>query len=281
MFTSTSKPTLKEIGRYSLLERIADGGMGTVYKARDTTNGEMVAIKLLREGDERAVARFEQEIAVTLQLSHPHLIRGLQHGYIEGSMFFVMEYVDGITLGERIEQQGRLVEKEAINLIVQVAGALHYMHFKGVIHRDVKPDNILLSRSGNAKLADLGLIKNTGLDLSLTRSATGLGSPNFMAPEQFSDAKDATAAYDVYSLGATLYMAVTGVLPFNARTDLAILKKKISNDMVPPRNLIYDLRQEVDLAIRRALRADPSQRFPGVSEFVQALTGRPLPKVAT
>jgi serine/threonine protein kinase len=268
------------LGGYQILGKIADGGMASVYRASNPKTGEVVAIKVVppAAGGLKALPRFEQEIAATLGLSHPHLVRGLDYGADGETSFLVMEYVEGESLGDRIHRLKILPEDEAVEIITQVASALDYVHRLGIIHRDVKPDNILLSTGGVAKLTDLGLMKDTAADLNITRA--GLGTPNFMAPEQFSEAKTAGVRCDVYSLGATLYMAVTGVVPFKARTDLVMFKKKLTNDIRSPRELVPALRQEVDVAIRRSLRADPDQRHASVSEFIEALTGSPLPAPA-
>jgi serine/threonine protein kinase len=269
------------LGGYRILGKIADGGMASVYRASDPNTGEIVAIKVVPPADgPKTLQRFEQEIVATLGLSHPHLVRGISYGADSETAFLVMEYVEGESLGDRIERLKILPEDEAVEIITQVAAALDYVHRLGIIHRDVKPDNILLSTDGVAKLSDLGLMKDTMYDLNLTRARSGLGTPNFMAPEQYQEARTAGVRCDVYSLGATLYMAVTGVLPFAARTDVVMLKKKLTNAITPPRELVPGLRPEVDLAIRRALRGDPEQRFASVSEFIEALTGSPLPEPA-
>jgi serine/threonine protein kinase len=282
MALNTSADGLKTLGGYQILGKIADGGMASVYRATHPTTGEVVAIKVVppAAGGLRVLKRFEQEIAAALGLSHPHLVRGIDYGADGETSFLVMEYVEGESLGDRIERLGKLPQDEAVEIITQVASALHYVHRIGIIHRDVKPDNILLSTDGLAKLTDLGLMKDTAADMNITRAATGLGTPNFMAPEQYAEAKSAGVRCDVYSLGATLYMAVTGVLPFDARTDVHMLKKKMMNEIAAPKELVPGLRQEVDLAIRRSLRAEPEQRFANVSEFIEALTGRPLPEPA-
>jgi serine/threonine protein kinase len=183
-----------------------------------------------------------------------------------------MEFIDGPSLGQRLDQDGRLPEAEAIRIMVEVAEALDLAHRHKIIHRDIKPDNILLTSTGQAKLTDLGLAKNRQVDLDLTRPLSGLGTPNFMAPEQFGDAKSADVRYDIYSLGATLYMAVTGELPFSAKTNLAILKQKMQNSIVPPRKLVPSLSEHVDAAIMKAIRADAAQRFASCTEFIAALT---------
>src|SRR5262249_34870638 len=150
-------------------------------------------------------------------------------GHEQGLPYLVMEFVEGETLGQRIEREGRLTEDEAIRVIAQVAQGLQKAHRLGLVHRDVKPDNILLTRDGQAKLTDLGLVKDADSDLNLTRTGRGLGTPIFMAPEQFRRAKDADARCDIYSLAATLYMMVTGTLPFEACGPLDAWMKKINN----------------------------------------------------
>src|SRR5262249_14803212 len=149
--------------------------------------------------------------------------------------YLVLELVDGESLGARIERQGPLPEDEAVRLVVQIGQALEAVHKRGMVHRDVKPDNILLSSDGRARLTDLGLVKDAGTELNLTRTGRGLGTPHFMAPEQFRNAKQADPRYDVYGLAATLYMAVTGALPFAGCGPMDAYMRKLGEDLAPPR----------------------------------------------
>jgi serine/threonine protein kinase len=185
-----------------------------------------------------------------------------------------MELVEGESLGDRIDREKNLPEADAIRIITQVAQALHHAHGKGILHRDVKPDNILLRADGQAKLTDLGLVKNQQHDCDLTRPSSGLGTPHFMAPEQYANAKNADLRCDIYSLGATLYMAVTGVLPFHGSNTLAALMKKVRGEIVPPRQLVPDLSEATDAAIRRAMSPDPAQRPESCLHFIKELIGR-------
>lgn len=276
MATATRRATPRAIGKYDLLNRLGAGGAGTVYRGRDPDTGDTVAIKVVTpEGKSSALLlkRFEQEFRAATMLDHPHVVRGLDFGRDGDHFFLVMEFVDGPSLGDLIEQEGRLREADAVRLLSQIGQALHAAHERGIIHRDVKPDNILIGPDGNAKLTDLGLVKIMNNEVDLTRPCSGLGTPNFMAPEQFGDAKHADPRCDVYSLGATLYMAVTGQVPF-AGKGLSPLKKKMNDDLTPPRKLIPALSEQVDLAIRRAVRSDPEQRFATCQEFLAALAGR-------
>ncbi len=150
-----------------------------------------------------------------------------------------------------------------------------------MIHRDVKPDNILVTAEGVAKLADLGLVKETETDLNLTKTGRGLGTPHFMAPEQFRNAKGADVRCDIYSLGATLYQMVTGELPFRSSGPLDAWMKKIQNDMTPPRSLVPTLSERIDWAIVRAMSADPNRRPTSCREFVEDLTGHSTRRVPT
>jgi serine/threonine protein kinase len=154
-----------------------------------------------------------------------------------------------------------------------VAQGLHRAHKQGLIHRDVKPDNILVTPDGQAKLADLGLVKEVDADLNLTRTGRGLGTPHFMAPEQFRNAKNADIRCDIYSLGATLYQMVTGELPFKSNGPLDAWMKKMHNDLVAPRQLVPTLSERLDWAIRRAMSPQPEDRPMSCREFVEDLTG--------
>jgi serine/threonine protein kinase len=273
------QPSVKSIGPYELLEKLGAGGMGAVHKARHRRTGEIVALKTIRtdvDACEIDYKRFEREFRVAHALDHPNIVRALDCGMDNGAPYMAMEFVDGESLGDRIERQGRLSEDEAVPIILQVAEALHAAHQKRLIHRDVKPDNILITKKGQAKLTDLGLVKAVDPNGELTQAGSWLGTPNFMAPEQFADAKAVDTRSDIYALGATLFMAVTGEIPFRARSQhfLNILKKKLQNELTAPRSLVPSLSERVDFAIRRAVRADRNQRHPTCRAFIAALTGR-------
>lgn len=267
---------LPALQHYEVLEKIAEGSMASVYRARQCATERIVAVKILSPTiatNPVLLKRFEQEFRVAREFRHPNLVQTLDYGQEGQTVFIVMEFVDGEDLWQRIEQAGRLPEDEAIRLILQVAEGLQEAHKHGIIHRDVKPDNILLTADGQAKLADLGLAKDLESDSDLTRARSGLGTPNFIAPEQFGDARHAGVRCDIYSLGATLYMAVTGQLPFHAPTLGSIFKKKHNNDLVPARQLVPGLSERLDRVIQRAVHANPEQRFASCREFIKALLG--------
>lgn len=275
MASSTQNATLRSIGNWDLVEKLADSGMGSVYKARSRANGQVAAIKLLppfRAGREQAYQRFARECRILSALKDPHIVSALEFG-IEGcEPYLVMEFVHGEPLGERLARAGRIPEPEAMRLIVQVAGALGRMHGRGLVHRNVKPDSILITPDGQAMLTDLCLTKEVAQE-GLTRDGTALGTPNFMAPEQFRDAAKATRRSDVYSLGATLYMAITGELPFGGCNIVEMCAKKARNELIPPKQWVPTLSDRIDAAIRRAMNAEPFNRPASCDEFVEMLRG--------
>jgi serine/threonine protein kinase len=264
------------IGNYHIVAKLADGAMGSVFKGHDPATGQTVAIKVAAVAlarDPVLLKRFEQEFRSMSVLRHPNIVRALDFGWKDARPYMVMELVDGEDMWARIERMGRLAEGEAVGTIVQVARGLHEAHKHGIIHRDIKPDNILLTANGQAKLADLGLSKDLEADAELTRPDRGLGTPNFIAPEQFADAKNSGVRCDIYALGATLYMALTGRLPFEGNDLATILKKKLANDLASPRSLVPALSERVDWAVRRAVMADPDRRHASCPEFIAAVTG--------
>jgi serine/threonine protein kinase len=184
-----------------------------------------------------------------------------------------MEFIDGLSLEEHLKAHGRLSEAEALRLAVQVGQALHRAHERGLIHRDVKPGNILLDPAGRARLTDFGLVKCLADDQRLTATGTFFGTPCFMAPEQFDDAKRVDRRCDVYGLAATLYMALTGQPPFHARGYLTTVRKKLAGDLVPPRDLVAGLTPRVDWAVLRALSVSRSLRPASCLDFLRDLTG--------
>ena len=269
--------TLDAIGSYDILDKLGEGGMGSVYKACHRDSGEIVAIKTMPAHlttNTVLVRRFEQEFHVSRTLEHPNIVRSIDFGRHNNAPYLVMEFVEGESLGNRLERLGKIAEPEAVRIIAQVAKALHKAHKKGLIHRDVKPDNILLTSDGLAKLADLGLVKETDGDLNLTRTGRGLGTPNFMSPEQFRKAKEADVRCDIYSLAATLYMMVTGKLPFESCDPVEAWVKKVKNELPAPRQLVPELSERIDWAIRRSMHSDPDQRASNCRDFIEDLIGR-------
>lgn len=283
MGLDTSRPALQAVGNYDLLEKIAEGGMGTIYRARQRETGQIVAIKIMPSHTAQnpvLLKRFEQEFRAASRLDHPNIVRALDYGESSSMPYLVMEFVDGESLGQKLEREGRMNEQDAIKIIAMVAQGLHRAHKLNLVHRDVKPDNILVNREGLAKLADLGLVKETDTDLNLTKTGRGLGTPHFMAPEQFRNAKNADIRCDIYSLGATLYQMVTGELPFRSTGPLDAWMKKIQNDLTPPRQIVATLSERLDWAILRAMSADPEMRPTSCREFVEDLTGHSTRRIA-
>ena len=278
----TSKATAQVVGDYELIEKIAEGGMGTVYKGRHCQTGLIVAIKVVPPGMASNLVllkRFENEFRAASSLDHPNIVRALEYGNSNGRTFLVMEFIDGESLGQRLERDGRLPEAEALRIIQLAAKGLLHAHKNGLIHRDVKPDNLMVTTDGQVKLADLGLVKEVDADLNLTRTGRGLGTPHFMAPEQFRNAKNADVRCDIYSLGATLYQMVTGELPFKSLGPLDAWMKKVNNELALPRQLVPELSERVDWAIRRAMHPDPEQRPASCREFVEDVTGHSSKKM--
>src|SRR5262249_42699956 len=245
--------------------------------ARRRATGEVVAIKVIAAGPARnpiLLQRFEREFQAARLLEHPNVVKALEYCGTGPHPFLVMEYVDGESVGQRLERSGAIPEGESVRLIAQVCDGLQRAHKQGLVHRDVKPDNILIARDGVAKLTDLGLVKDVEADLNLTKTGRGLGTPHFMAPEQFRNAKGVDVRGDIYSLGATLYAMVVGVIPFENASPLDCWMKKIRNEFPAPKELRPALSERVDWAIRRAMSAEPDRRPASCREFVEDLTGQ-------
>lgn len=259
------------MGHYELLEKIGVGGMGTVYRGRHLGTGELVAVKLMAESlmaEPVSLRRFEQEYTAAQRLTHPHLVRSLDFG-VEGEQpYLVMEFVDGPSLGELVRAEGPLTPEDAVRIAAQVAAALHAAHEQRLVHRDVKPDNVLLGSDGRARLTDLGLIKDLDSEAMLTRPRAWLGTLGYTAPEQFGEACRVDARADVYALGATLYYALTGLSPFTGAGSMTILRKKLASEFAPPRVLVPAL----DEVICRSLNASPTNRPLSCLEFAKLLT---------
>lgn len=261
------------LGQYDLLAPLGKGGMGTVYRAVNRESGATVAIKLISSASASnplLLRRFEQEGQAASRLIHPNIVRGLDFGIEEGRPYLVMELVEGGSLGQQVFQQGYLAPARVVRIAQQIGSALDLAHQHQLIHRDVKPENILLGADGQAKLADLGLVKDLNAEDVLTKSGTWLGSITYMAPEQFGDARHARGSCDVYGLGASLYYAFTGVAPFSGG-NLTVLGQKLKGDFKPPSQLLPSLAKQIDTALARALDPEPTRRPTSCAELASLL----------
>jgi len=271
-----------EIEGYRIVEKIGHGAMGTVYKAEHLGLHRAVAIKILRRDlarDTTQVERLKEEAKILASLDHPNIVRALDAGESRGFPFVVMEYVDGETLKERIARQGPLHEIDALRIARGLADALERARRMGVVHRDVKPGNIILTRKDEPKLMDLGLAKGP-VDLGLTQHGATVGTPQFISPEQAQDPRRADTRSDIYSLGATLYAMVTGRPPFQGTTLAEVLTKVLYEPPTPPRVLNKKVSPEVGYLIERMMLKDPGLRYRTPADVVhdidEILAGRSI-----
>lgn len=247
------------LGRYELGQRIAQGGMAEVYLGFDRRVKRQVAVKVLYGRDESFVRRFEREALAVGALSHDHILPLYDFGEQRPWYYLVMPYVEGGTLREYLIRRKRLTLEEAASFTDQIASALQYAHDQGVMHRDVKPSNILLRPDGYAYLVDFGLAKAMMGGEALTNSGAMVGTPEYMAPEQSNGVNDYRS--DIYSLGIILYQMLTGRVPFTAESPVAVSLKHIQIMPVPPREINSDIPESVEAVILKALAKDPNERY--------------------
>jgi eukaryotic-like serine/threonine-protein kinase len=267
--------------RYRLGERIAGGGMGSVYRAVDESLGRHVAVKVLRRelaAEPAYLERFRREARASAALSHPGVAGVYDYGELGGSAFIVMELVEGETLAERIAARGRLPWPEAFAIGEQVARALAAAHAHGLVHRDVKPGNVMVDAAARAKVTDFGIAK-AAASAPLTRTGMVVGSANYVAPEQ-AQGDDVGPAADQYSLGCVLFEAVTGSPPYRGASAVAIAAQHVSAPVPDPRR--PDLPVAAGDLIRRALAKSPEDRFTSAAAMADALAtaipGTPEPQ---
>ncbi len=247
------------LGRYELRRRVAQGGMAEVYLGYDRRVRRQVAIKVLYGRNESFVRRFEREALAVGTLSHDHILPLYDFGEQRPWYYLVMPYVEGGTLREYLLKRKQLTLEEAASFIDQIASALQYAHDHGVVHRDVKPSNILLRRDGYAYLVDFGLAKAIMDAESLTSIGAMVGTPEYMAPEQSNGINDYRS--DIYSLGVILYQMLTGRVPFMADSPVAISLKHIQSEPIPPRELNENIPESIEKVILKALAKDPQDRY--------------------
>jgi predicted Ser/Thr protein kinase len=264
--------------RYRLVRMIGSGGMGTVWEAEDETLGRPVAVKVLSESlaeGERAVRRFEREAQAAARLSGPYIAAVYDFGRSEGRPYIVMELVRGETLEDRLAQEGPLPPREASRIAIQVAEALEEAHRAGIVHRDVKPGNVMLTSAGDVKVMDFGIAAAAWAE-RVTTSGLVLGTPSYLAPEQAKSEKT-TPASDVYALGAMLYEMVAGRPPFVAESPVALALAHVREDPRPLEQVADGVPPNLASASMAALAKDPAERPPSAAAFASMLREPTVP----
>ncbi len=270
----SSETEQRQLGDFRIKKAIGEGSMGEVFLAEQGSLGRKVALKLLPKefaSNETLLERFLREAKSLAALDHPHIVRIYATGEEKGHHYAAMEFIDGASLQDILDQKKRLSVGDAVQITLVCAAALEHAHNLGIIHRDIKPANILISRDGMAKVADFGLVKLVQADMSMTATGTGLGTPEYMAPEQSYDARTATPASDVFSLGAMLYVMLTGELPYKGSSVVEFLSAKQSGKYEPARSLNPEVPERLDLIIHRTLVPEPKQRYANCGELISDL----------
>ena len=271
------------VDRYAIERELGRGGMATVYLARDLKHGRAVALKVLSADIvlPRGAERFQREIRIAARLQHPHILTVYDSGEAAGRQWFTMPFVEGESLRDRLQRDRHLPLGDALRVAREAAEALAYAHEHGVIHRDVTPENILLTRDGNTLVADFGIARAVGSEVGarLTETGISVGTPEYMSPEQITGATELDARTDVYSLGCVLYEMLAGEPPFTGRTPQSIMAKRFAGAAPLVRVLRPTVPAPLEAAVATALSREPSDRFPTAAAFARALAELPTAPV--
>jgi serine/threonine-protein kinase len=266
------KAALKD--KYRLEREIGQGGMATVFLGKDLKHGRRVAIKVLHDefGSALGPERFRREIEIATNLDHPNILQLYDSGVAQGRLYYVMPFIEGESLRERINREKILQIEDALLITSEVAAALDFAHRKNIVHRDIKPENILL-REGHALVADFGVARalDSVNQAALTQTGVSLGTPTYMSPEQAFAEKEIDGRSDQYSLACVLYELLTGGPPFTGPNAPAIMARH-SMAPVPPMQGVRDsIPDEVESLVQRALAKSPGDRFPTLADFAEAV----------
>ncbi len=275
--------TKRRLGPYEILSEIARGGMGIVYRARDTRDEKLVAVKVMLAGEDATaemVKRFSREAGAARELSHPNIVAVLDEGADEGHHFFVMEYVDGRSLDQLIDA-GEITPRRSMEMTRKIADALGHAHERGIIHRDIKPSNILIDKDGEPHITDFGLAKNVEMTSKITKTGTCIGTPQYMPPEQAQgDLSQIDPRSDLYSLGVVLYEMFTYKTPFEADTPSGIIYRLMTEDPVPPRRFNLAVDRSAETVCLKLLEKDPNRRYQTAVDLLADvdcyLAGKPI-----
>jgi serine/threonine protein kinase len=263
---------------YRIVEKIGEGGMGVVYRAEDTRLQRDVAIKVMRIEQERELSedkvqeirdRFKKEAHAAARLSHPNIVAIYQVGQNEKQQYIVMEYLQGRNLLEVLDEETPL--DDMVNAMIQVCDALDYAHRQGVVHRDIKPDNIVLNEEGRVKITDFGIARVDDTEIKQTRAGVLLGSPGYCAPEQLKHFRNVDGRADIFSAGVVMYQWLTGSLPFDGSTTTEVITQILTSDPEPPSGLNAQIPSSMERIILKALSKDPAERFQSGAEMKRAL----------
>ena len=276
------EPTILD-NRYAVSSLLGGGGMGKVFLARDRVLDRDVALKVLRDQyaqDEEFVGRFEREAKAAASLNYPNIVSVYDRGTAaDGTYYIAMEYVPGGTLKDRILKEGAMQTAEAVRLASQVADALGVAHARGMVHRDIKPQNVLLTADGDAKVADFGIARAAS-ETTISNSSLVLGTAKYMSPEQ-ATGEPVGPASDLYSLGVVLYEMLTGEVPFEADSEVDVAMKHVTEPPRPPKEKNPSVPEALNVVAMKLLEKKPEDRYPGAAELVADLSrvGEGLPPV--
>ena len=266
-------------GRYEILELLGQGGMGAVYKARDREVDRLVALKVIRPelaGHPEVLQRFKQELILARQVTHKNVIRIFDLGEAEGAKFISMEYVDGRDLKSMRSERGKFQPEEAAEIIEQVCRALEAAHAEGVIHRDLKPPNIMVDKQGRVVVMDFGIARSREMP-GLTQTGVLVGTPEYMSPEQ-ARGEEIDSRSDLFSLGIIFYGLLTGKSPYEATSSVAALLKRTQERAVPPVKLDPAIPKFMNDIVVRCLEIDPQRRYASAQEILRDLEARHGPR---